>query len=90
MTKNSFFQIFSFKDSVKISETSDHFQVMRDQSDKGFYELIIPVVKKEDAGSYKCVAINKFGESSCQANVTITGTSIDLFKYKLSIFRFLL
>lgn len=49
---------------------------MRDQGDKGFYELIIPVVKKEDAGSYKCVAINKFGESSCEANVTITGTSI--------------
>lgn len=71
--------IYSFKDGVKISDSSDHFQVVRDQADKGFYELIIPVVKKQDAGLYKCVAINKFGESSCEATVTITGTVINTF-----------
>lgn len=63
----------SFKDGVKILENAERFQIIREQSDKGFYELVIPEVKKHDAGTYKCVATNKFGEASCEASVVITG-----------------
>lgn len=63
----------SFKDGVKISESSHYFQIIREHSDKGFYELVIPNVKPEDAGIYKCVASNKFGEASSEATVTVTG-----------------
>ena len=34
---------------------------------------MIPEVKKTDAGVYKCVATNKFGEASSEAKVTVTG-----------------
>lgn len=65
---------FSFKDGVKILENNDYYQIIREHSDKGFYELVIPNVKAEDAGIYKCVASNKFGEASSEASVTVTGT----------------
>lgn len=35
--------------------------------------MVIPDVKPADAGVYKCVASNKFGETSCEATVTVTG-----------------
>lgn len=70
---NNFF--LSFKDGVKISETKGYYQIIRDHSDKGFYELVIPNVKHGDAGVYKCVASNKFGEASSEAVVTVTGRS---------------
>lgn len=69
---------FSFKDGKKISETDQRMQIIREHSDRGFYELVIPEVKKSDAGVYKCVATNKFGESSSEATVTVTG------KFKLA------
>ncbi|XP_066256138.1 obscurin isoform X9 [Euwallacea similis] len=61
-----------FKDGKKISETDKRMQIIREHSDKGFYELVIPEVKKSDAGIYKCVATNKFGEALSEASVTVT------------------
>ncbi|XP_050295068.1 obscurin-like isoform X13 [Anthonomus grandis grandis] len=65
-------EINFFKDGKKISETEQRMQIIREHSDKGFYELVIPEVKKTDAGLYKCVATNKFGEASSEATVTVT------------------
>lgn len=69
---------YSFKDGVKILENSDYYQIIREHSDKGFYELVIPNVKPGDAGIYKCVASNKFGEASSEATVTVTGKFINI------------
>lgn len=61
---------------MKIPENVERFQVIKEHSDKGFYELVIPDVKPNDAGHYKCVATNKFGEASSEASVTINGNII--------------
>ncbi|XP_057667142.1 obscurin isoform X9 [Diorhabda carinulata] len=61
-----------FKEGKKIPENSERYQIIKEHADKGFYELVIPVVRKEDAGLYKCVATNKFGESSSEATLTVT------------------
>ncbi|KAL1518226.1 hypothetical protein ABEB36_001883 [Hypothenemus hampei] len=68
-----------FKDGKKISETDKRMQIIREHSDKGFYELVIPEVQRSDAGIYKCVATNKFGECSSEATVTITENK-EIFK----------
>lgn len=44
---------------------------MKEKSDKGFYELVIPDVQEQDAGKYSCTAVNRFGEASCEASVTV-------------------
>lgn len=64
---------FSYKDGNKIPENTDRYQIIRELQESGFYELIIPVVKRSDAGLYKCVAKNKFGESTSEATLTVTG-----------------
>lgn len=46
---------------------------MKEKADKGFYELVIPDVQEEDAGTYKCIAMNKFGEVECEGTVSVTG-----------------
>ncbi|KAG5881050.1 hypothetical protein JTB14_033964 [Gonioctena quinquepunctata] len=61
-----------FKDGKKIKDNEERYQVIREHSDNGFYELVIPVVKKSDAGLYKCVATNKFGEASSESKVTVS------------------
>lgn len=68
-----YYFVFSFKDGHKIPEHTERFQIIREHSDRGFYELVIPDVKHSDAGVYKCVASNKFGEASTEATVTVTG-----------------
>ncbi|KAL3285162.1 hypothetical protein HHI36_019282 [Cryptolaemus montrouzieri] len=65
-------EIAFFKDGVKILDNSEPYQIIREHSDKGFYELVIPEVKQKDAGVYKCVATNKYGEASSEATVTVT------------------
>ncbi|XP_018567720.1 obscurin isoform X4 [Anoplophora glabripennis] len=65
-------EVTFYKDGTKIPENTERYQVIREHSDSGFYELIIPVVKKSDAGLYKCIAKNKFGESTSEATVTVT------------------
>lgn len=55
-----------------ISTKDERIKILSDHSEHGFYELVIPDVKFSDAGLYKCVAKNSFGESSSQSNVTVT------------------
>ncbi|CAH1180870.1 unnamed protein product [Phyllotreta striolata] len=61
-----------FREGKKIPENSEKYQIIKEHAEKGFYELVIPVVKKSDAGSYKCVATNKHGETASEANLTVT------------------
>ncbi|XP_044758879.1 obscurin isoform X8 [Coccinella septempunctata] len=65
-------EISFFKDGHKILDNTEPYQIIREHSDVGFYELVIPEVKQKDAGSYKCVATNKYGEASCEATVVVT------------------
>ncbi|XP_023017381.2 obscurin isoform X4 [Leptinotarsa decemlineata] len=65
-------EVSFFKEGKKIQENDERYQIIREHSDRGFYELVIPVVKKSDAGLFKCVATNKFGEASSEATVTVS------------------
>ncbi|KAJ8919920.1 hypothetical protein NQ315_006449 [Exocentrus adspersus] len=65
-------EVSFYKDGGRIPENTERYQVIREHADSGFYELIIPVVKRSDAGLYKCVAKNKHGESCSEATVTVT------------------
>ncbi|XP_066993446.2 obscurin isoform X3 [Anabrus simplex] len=60
-----------FSKNGKPIQNSDHIQVVTERADKGFYELVIAEVKKEDAGKYSCTATNKNGEASCEATVMV-------------------
>lgn len=75
----SFLVPYSFKDGLKILDDTEPYQIIREHSDVGFYELVIPEVKQKDAGQYKCVATNKYGEASCEAKVVVTGEELDQF-----------
>ncbi|KAJ8674084.1 hypothetical protein QAD02_005346, partial [Eretmocerus hayati] len=61
-----------FKDGTLIDAKNERVQIVRDKADKGFYEIVIPDVQKEDAGKYSCTAQNRFGDASCEATVTVT------------------
>ncbi|XP_045464007.1 obscurin isoform X4 [Harmonia axyridis] len=65
-------EIAFFKDGLKILDNTEPYQIIRDHSDVGFYELVIPEVKQKDAGVYKCVATNKYGEACSEATVVVT------------------
>lgn len=67
--------LYSYKDDVTISTKDERIKILSDHSEHGFYELVIPDVKFSDAGIYKCVAKNSFGEATSQSNVTVTGKS---------------
>ncbi|XP_008556916.1 obscurin isoform X5 [Microplitis demolitor] len=65
-----------YKDGKLIDATNNRVKIQTDEdkykSDKGFYELVIPDVQKQDAGIYSCTATNKFGEATCEATVSVT------------------
>ncbi|XP_052132281.1 trichohyalin-like, partial [Frankliniella occidentalis] len=60
-----------YKDDSRILSTNDRLKVNTEQSDAGYYELVIPEVKPEDAGKYSCVAINSYGEERCDAQLSV-------------------
>nr|CAD7588174.1 unnamed protein product [Timema genevievae] len=61
-----------FKDGDLITASNERIQIVNEKADSGFYELVIADVQPQDAGNYSCIAKNKFGESSCEARVTVT------------------
>lgn len=63
---------FSFKDGVLIDAKYERVKIIRDNAEKGFYELVIADVQKQDAGKYSCTAMNRYGEATCEAVVTVT------------------
>lgn len=77
--------LFSFKDGAIISEKNERYQVVRDHADRGFYELLIPDVKQADAGPYKCVASNIWGEESSEAVLSVTSKQL-LLIYFFNVF----
>nr|XP_046471281.1 obscurin isoform X9 [Neodiprion pinetum]XP_046471284.1 obscurin isoform X9 [Neodiprion pinetum] len=61
-----------YKDDVLIDSKNERIKIVTEKADKGFYELVIAAVRREDAGKYSCTAMNRFGETSCEAKVTVT------------------
>ncbi|XP_046430796.1 obscurin isoform X7 [Neodiprion fabricii] len=61
-----------YKDDVLIDSKNERIKIVTEKADKGFYELVIAAVQREDAGKYSCTAMNRFGETSCEAKVTVT------------------
>ncbi|XP_046753437.1 obscurin isoform X5 [Diprion similis] len=61
-----------YKDDVLIDSKNERIKIVTEKADKGFYELVIAAVQREDAGKYSCTAMNRFGEASCEAKVTVT------------------
>ncbi|KAL1110551.1 hypothetical protein AAG570_008079, partial [Ranatra chinensis] len=60
-----------FKDDELISSKNERIKIDNEKASTGYYELIIPEVRKEDAGVYKCIASNKYGQVSCEGSVTV-------------------
>ncbi|XP_011159691.1 obscurin isoform X3 [Solenopsis invicta] len=65
-------EIKFFKDSILIDAKHERVKIIRDNAEKGFYELVIADVQKQDAGKYSCTAMNRYGEATCEAMVTVT------------------
>ncbi|XP_047481488.1 obscurin-like isoform X2 [Penaeus chinensis] len=59
-----------FKDDKELKEDA-RVTIHRDAA-IGHYELLITHVQREDEGTYKCVATNKFGKAECEASMTVT------------------
>lgn len=71
VSRSNYFN-YSYKDGVLIDANHPRVKIVTEQADKGFYELVISDVQKQDGGKYSCTAKNKFGEASCEATVTVS------------------
>lgn len=58
---------------MEIAEDDSRREINSERADGGFFELIIAEVLASDAGSYSCTATNKYGEESCECNMTVCG-----------------
>ncbi|XP_047356865.1 obscurin isoform X5 [Vespa velutina] len=61
-----------YKDGALIDSRNARVTIITEKADKGFYEMVIPDVQKVDAGKYSCTAMNRYGEATCEATVTVT------------------
>ncbi|KAI4489747.1 hypothetical protein M0804_003929 [Polistes exclamans] len=61
-----------YKDGSLIDSRNARVTIVTEKADKGFYEMVIPDVQKVDAGKYSCTAMNRYGEATCEATVTVT------------------
>uniref|UniRef100_A0A0A9VUL5 Muscle M-line assembly protein unc-89 n=1 Tax=Lygus hesperus TaxID=30085 RepID=A0A0A9VUL5_LYGHE len=55
-----------YKDDEPITYKNKRCTIQTEQAESGYYELIIPEVSPKDAGLYKCVATNSFGEATSE------------------------
>ncbi|XP_066901444.1 obscurin isoform X2 [Halyomorpha halys] len=61
-----------YKNNELITYENERIAVIsQNAKNTGYYELVIPEVKYADAGIYKCVATNKFGDATCQGMVSV-------------------
>ncbi|CAH1393217.1 unnamed protein product [Nezara viridula] len=61
-----------YKNNELITYENERIAIMsQNAKNTGYYELVIPEVKYSDAGIYKCVATNKFGDATCQGMVSV-------------------
>lgn len=78
---------FSYKNNELITYENERIAIIsQNAQNTGYYELVIPEVKYSDAGIYKCVATNKFGDATCQGMVSVVGMYILIictFSYKI-------
>ncbi|XP_067207809.1 obscurin isoform X2 [Linepithema humile] len=65
-------EIKFFKDGVLIDAKHERVKIIRDNAEKGFYEIVIADVQKQDAGKYSCTAMNRYGDATCEGIVTVT------------------
>lgn len=52
---------------------------------KEVFEIVIEHVKPEDAGVYKCTAINSEGEDETSGKISVSSKSVTNFAYHLFI-----
>ena len=64
-------KISSYKGDRLITEDDEFIQIVKDEANPGFYELVLPEVRLEDAGEYRCVASNKYSDESCSCIVNV-------------------
>lgn len=60
-----------YKGSRQIFE-GGRFYIVHDEDEEDLYSLVIQDTQQSDAGTYKCVAINSEGRTSCRGDVQVT------------------
>ncbi|KAI5693209.1 hypothetical protein M8J75_011082 [Diaphorina citri] len=61
-----------YKDDRFITSANQRVKIDKSRSSAGYYELILPQVTEEDAGQYKCIAMNEHGEAESEATLSVT------------------